>query len=86
MTPPRPIVKVEPESTEEARNANHRGTVVVSVEIWPDGHAHNPRVIRGLGMGLDEKAIEAIVQWEFEPGMKDGKPVKVAATIEMNFR
>jgi TonB family protein len=86
MTPPRPIVKVQPQYTEEARNAKLRGTVVARVEIWPDGKAHNIRVERGLGMGLDEKAVEGIEQWEFEPATKDGKPVKVAATIEMNFR
>ena len=86
MTPPRPVVKVQPQYTEEARNAKLRGTVVARVEIWPDGKAHNIRVERGLGMGLDQKALEAIEQWEFEPGKKDEKPVKVGATIEMNFR
>jgi outer membrane biosynthesis protein TonB len=48
--------------------------------------AHNIKVQRPLGMGLDEKAIEAVQQWRFRPGMKDGKPVTVAATLEVNFR
>jgi periplasmic protein TonB len=43
-------------------------------------------VQRSLGLGLDEKAIEAVKQWKFKPGYKDGQPVKVAATIEVNFR
>jgi protein TonB len=46
----------------------------------------NVKVQRSLGLGLDEKAIEAVKQWKFKPGYKDGKPVTVAATIEVNFR
>jgi periplasmic protein TonB len=45
-----------------------------------------PRVVRGLGLGLDENAIEAVSQWQFKPGTRDGQPVKVAATIEVNYR
>jgi TonB family protein len=44
------------------------------------------RVARSLGLGLDEKAIEAVRKWKFKPGYKDGKPVAVRATIEVNFR
>ena len=46
----------------------------------------NPRVVRALGLGLDEKAIEAVMKWRFQPGLKDGKPVTVAAQVEVNFR
>ena len=83
---PRLITKVEPEYTEEAREAKVQGTAVVAAEVWPDGQAHNLRVTRSLDPGLDEKAIEAIQRWRFEPGEKDGKPVKVKATIEVKFR
>jgi len=86
VTPPVPIHKVEPEYSKEAASAKFEGTVVVGVEIWPDGLAHNARITKGLGMGLDEKALEALKQWKFKPGSKDGKPVKVQASIEMNFR
>jgi TonB family protein len=53
---------------------------------YTDGRAHNIRVKQGLGMGLDEQAIAAIEQWRFSPALKDGKPVAVSATIEVNFR
>lgn len=80
------IHKVEPDYTEQARNAKFQGTVLLYAEIAPDGKAKNIRVQRSLGMGLDEKAIEAVKQWKFKPGHKDGKPVTVVATIEVNFR
>jgi TonB family protein len=84
--PPVLLRKVEPEYTEEARAAKYQGTVLVYIEVGPDGQAHNMKVIRGLGLGLDEKAIESLNGWKFRPGMKDGQPVTVQATIEVNFR
>ncbi|MEX2260412.1 MAG: TonB family protein [Bryobacteraceae bacterium] len=86
VTPPSVIYKVEPEYTEEASVARYEGTVVVSVEIGKDGIARGMQVIRGLGLGLNEKAMEAITQWRFKPGVKDGQPVNVAAIIEVNYR
>ena len=86
VSPPALIHKVDPEYTEQARAANLQGTVILYVEIGPDGTASNFKVVRSLGMGLDEKAIEAVKQWKFRPGQKDGQPVTVAATIEVNFR
>jgi TonB family protein len=80
------VQKPEPEYSEEARAARLQGTVVVQVVIGTDGLAHDARILRGLGLGLDEDAIEAISQWQFKPGTKDGQPVKVAATIEVNYR
>jgi TonB family protein len=86
VSPPVVILKVEPQYTEEARQAKFKGTVVLYVEVTPDGRATNIKVQRSLGMGLDEKAVEAVSQWRFRPGMKDGKPVTVGATLEVNFR
>jgi TonB family protein len=83
---PRLISKVEPQYDEEARVAKYQGTVVLQVVIGPDGLAHNAVVVRSLGLGLDQKAIEAVSQWKFSPGVKDGSPVPIAATIEVNFR
>lgn len=86
VTSPRLLHKVEPEYSEEARKAKYQGTVMLAVEVWEDGLAHNIRVLRSLGLGLDEKAVEAVKQWKFSPGRKDGKPVKVAAQIQVSFR
>jgi len=86
VTPPSLVSKVEPQYTEEARAAKYQGTAVITVEIGTDGIARNMKVIRGLGFGLDQRAVQAISQWHFKPGAKDGEPVPVMATIEVNFR
>jgi periplasmic protein TonB len=86
VSAPALIFKKEPEYSEEARKAKYQGTVTLYVEVDPSGKAVNIRVLHSLGLGLDEKAIEAVKQWKFKPGMKDGKPVTVAASIEVNFR
>lgn len=80
------LSKIEPEYSEEARKAKYQGTVLLVVEIWEDGVPHNIRVVRSLGLGLDEKAMEAVQKWRFVPGKKDGKPVRVAAQIQVSFR
>jgi TonB family protein len=80
------VRKVEPNYSEEARRARYNGTVLLYVEIDPSGQATNIKVQRSLGLGLDEKAVEAVRQWVFKPGTKEGTPVTVAATIEVNFR
>jgi len=82
------IRKVEPEYTEEARAAKLQGTVVLKVRIEPDGliGRDSATVVRGLGMGLDEKAIDAVLLWQFKPSYRDGGPEAVWATIEVAFR
>lgn len=86
VTAPVLVYKKEPEYSEEARKAKYQGTVTLYVEVAPNGKAQNIKVLHSLGLGLDEKAIEAVKQWTFKPGLKDGKPVTVAASIEVNFR
>ena len=80
------LFKKEPEYSEEARKAKFQGTVVLYVQVDASGKATHIKVMRSLGLGLDEKAMEAVQQWKFKPGYKDGKPVTVEATIEVNFR
>jgi TonB family protein len=86
VTAPRLQFKIEPEYSEEARRAKYQGTVTLSLDVGEDGYAHNIYTLRMLGLGLDEKAVEAVRQWHFQPGTKDGMPVRVHATIEVNFR
>jgi len=85
-TAPRLISKVEPEYSEEARTAKYQGTVLLGIDVDANGRAVNVRVLRSLGLGLDEKAIEAVKKWRFQPGSLNGRPVAVRATIEVNFR
>jgi TonB family protein len=86
VSAPRPIYDPDPEYSEEARKAKYQGTVLLWVVVGPDGKPHDIRVQRSLGMGLDEKAIEAVRQWKFEPSMKDGHPVAVQVNVEVSFR
>ena len=83
---PRVIRKVEPSYTDEAKEAKLQGTVMLSVEVTEDGILHNIRVLESLGMGLDERAIEAASQWRFAPATKCDKPVSVPAQIQVSFR
>ncbi len=86
VSAPRAIFSPEPEYSEEARKAKFQGTVVLSVVVGPDGRTHDIRVRRSLGLGLDEKAVETVRTWRFEPARKDGQPVPVQISIEVNFR
>ncbi|MEO8099352.1 MAG: energy transducer TonB [Acidobacteriota bacterium] len=85
VSQPIPISKPEPEYSEEARKAKHQGSVYLSVIVDEKGVPQDIKVTRKLGLGLDEKAIEAVMKWRFKPGMKDGKAVRVLATIEVTF-
>ncbi|MEO8049682.1 MAG: TonB family protein [Acidobacteriota bacterium] len=86
VTPPRVIRKVEPEMTALSRADHIQGTVVVQLVVTEKGRAGDIQVISPLGYGLDENAIAAIQKWEFVPGQKDGHPVPIMATVEVNFR
>jgi protein TonB len=85
-TPPSVLSKVDPEYSEEARKAKYSGSVMLSIVVNTDGKAEQITVVKSLGMGLDEKAIEAVQKWRFLPGKNQGVPVKVRANIEVNFR
>jgi TonB family protein len=86
IVPPRVVHKVEPQYTEQARQAKIAGTVVLHLQIDQQGHAEHIHIARSLDRGLDRQAVDAVRRWTFEPGRLNGKPVRVAATIEVNFR
>lgn len=86
VTPPKAKFTPEPDFSEEARKAKYQGTVTLAAVIGPDGRPRNLKVVRSLGMGLDEKALEKVKTWLFEPGKRNGQPVSVAMTLEVDFR
>jgi protein TonB len=86
VSAPAVLFKVDPEYSEEARKAKYSGTVLLSVIVDTEGKARDIRVVKSLGMGLDEKAMEAVQKWKFKPGMNKGTAVNVRAQIEVNFR
>jgi protein TonB len=80
------ITQVEPEFSEEARKQKFSGNVLVDLIVDEQGNPTHVRVARGVGLGLDEKAVEAVRQYRFKPATRDGKPVKVELSIEVNFQ
>ena len=86
VSAPRVIFQPDPEYSEEARKAKQQGEVLISLVVDEHGKPIKVKVIRPLGMGLDEKAMEAVSRWTFKPGMKDGKPVPVMAQVAVSFR
>jgi len=83
---PELIQKVEPSWTDEARQAGVSGLVLVSLTVDAEGNPQDLGVTRGLGYGLDEKALDAVRQWRFRAGLKDGAPVAVGSlTVAVCF-
>ena len=87
VSAPVPLNSVEAEFSDEARRAKYQGVCLISLIVDVHGDPVNPKVMRTLGMGLDEKALEAVRKYKFKPALKDGKtPVPVMITVEVNFR
>ena len=85
VSAPRAIYSPDPEYSEEARKAKYQGTVLLWIKVGADGQVHDVRVLRTLGLGLDEKAIEAVKTWKFDPARKDGQAVAVQMNVEVSF-
>ncbi len=76
----------EPEFSEEARKAKAAGNVLVYLQVDANGRPTHVRVLRGIGLGLDEKAVEAVRQYKFKPALDHGQPVPVEMNVEVNFQ
>ncbi|MGO8813937.1 MAG: energy transducer TonB [Terriglobia bacterium] len=86
VSAPIPIFKPEPPYSEEARKAKYQGTVVLFIVVDASGNVTECRVIKPLGLGLDEKAVETVKTWKFKPAQRNGTPVPVQVTVEVSFR
>ena len=86
VSAPQLIFAPDPEFSDEARRAKYQGVCVVSLIVDAQGNPQRVQVVRHLGMGLDEKAVEAVKQYRFKPATLQGKPVPVEVNIEVNFR
>ena len=86
LTEPVLLWKAEPEYSEEARKAKLQGSVLMRVEIDTRGQVQNMVIAQGLGLGLDERAMDAVRRWKFRAGMRNGKPVITSALIQVTFR
>ena len=86
MSAPQLIHSVEPEFTEDARRANYQGSVSIKLIVDSQGNPQDVRLESHLGMGLDEKAIEAVRQYRFRPAMYQGHPVSVQIVVDVDFR
>jgi len=87
MTPPRLLFQAPAKYTDEARSARFEGICVVQLIVDANGKPQNIKIVRSVGMGLDENAVEAVRQYRFTPAMKaDGTPVPVLIHVEVNFK
>ena len=86
VSQPKLLSSVDPEFSDEARRQKYQGIVALSIIVDAQGNPQHIRILRQLGMGLDEKAVEAVKQYKFKPATKDGKPVPVEINIEVNFQ
>ncbi len=85
VSAPAVIHSVQPEFTEQARAASLQGMVSLQLIVDAEGNPQNIRVTRHLGMGLDEKAVEAVRQYRFRPAMYQGHPVAVQIVVDIDF-
>ena len=85
ISAPQAVSAPDPDYTEEARRAKRQGTCVLWLIVDSSGRPRDIRVVRGLGFGLDAKALEAVKQWKFQPALKDGKPVDVQISVNIDF-
>jgi TonB family protein len=86
ITAPQIVREVKPDYTEEARRRSVSGDVVLEIVVRSDGRVGDVKLLRGLGLGLDQKAIDAVRQWRFAPARRMGTPVDVIVEVAVEFR
>ena len=86
VTPPRLIHNVNPQFSDEARRKKIEGVVTLTLVVDTEGQPTDVQVVSPIGHGLDEKAVEAVKQWRFQPAMKDGSPVAQKIHAQVSFR
>jgi protein TonB len=86
VTVPQVIFNPEPSFSDEARKAKAQGMVMLLLVVGKDGHPYDIHVGQSLGMGLDEKAIEAVNRWRFRPATLNGQPVATHIAVQVDFR
>jgi TonB family protein len=85
VTPPKPVFAPDPEFSEQARSEKYQGTAVLSITVDKAGKVRNIRIVRPLGFGLDEKAVETVSGWRFNPAKKDGAEIEMDLAVEVDF-
>ena len=82
----RAIYTPDPEYDEASRKAKIEGTVLLQITVTKDGAVKDPKIKRGLSEALDKRAIEAVSNWKFTPGTKNGKPVLLYLIVEVSYK
>lgn len=85
IAPPRTLRTSEPDFSEEARQAKYQGTMTLFLVVDSSGAVRDLQIGTPLGMGLDDRAVNAVSGWKFQPGTKDGRPVAVQIAVEVDF-
>jgi TonB family protein len=85
VTGPVLIYRVLPEYSEEARKARYEGIVILEAVVRKDGVVDTVNLVRTIGFGLDQMAIDAVKKWRFKPAIKNGSPVEVPVRVEVSF-
>jgi len=86
ISPPRALYHPDPEYSETARRAGYQETVQLRVTVSSSGSVQDVKIVSPVGLGLDEKAVQAVSQWRFDPSRKDGSPVPARINVEVTFR
>ena len=86
VSAPVAIYSPDPSYSEEARKAKYSGVVTLIIVVDAQGNVRDAQVVKSVGLGLDQKALEAVRTWKFKPGTRNGVPVPTRVSVEVTFR